>query len=114
MAVSILLFGNIVDNSISHKYLILLSNIIMAALYTVKAILIFFKTKFGQDSDFDIQITEVNIDLMLTAMEPTVNILIWMQLFNWVSKRQIAVIYGLLSLVSAGSNIVKTQLAHDA
>jgi hypothetical protein len=40
-----------------------------------------------------------NVDLAGAAMSPTLNIMIWMQLFNWVSKRNIAFVYGVLSVL---------------
>jgi hypothetical protein len=54
-----------------------------------------------------IDILVANVDLVGAAMSPTLIIMIWMQLFNWVSKRNIAFVYGILSVIQAGSNILK-------
>jgi len=52
-----------------------------------------------------------NVALLIDVLEPSIFMIIWLQLFNWFSKKQVAVIFGLLSIVKALANYSMTYLS---
>ena len=103
--VFMLLCGNFIDNTESHKYVAVAADMLLAIFYTTKGIMLAITPYMDKNRLFFLNLN--NIDLILTGLHPIINLLILMQLFNWVSKKYIALLYGFIYALNAGLNILK-------
>ena len=110
-ATALLLFGNIVDNSQSQKSLMIISQLLLAGAYVVKAVLVAYQDVLQSKDDYLVSLLQT--DQVCTAVSQAIYVLIQMQLFNWISKHQIAVLYGIYAACLSVSKILKLQVGLD-
>jgi len=75
--VFMLLCGNLIDNTESHKKLAVIADIIVATFYSIKATMLSI-TPFVDSSNELFFLNLSNIDLILNALHPIINILVLM------------------------------------
>ena len=98
---SFLLFGNLIDNTINHQRLVMLCDFLLGTAYFIYGLLFLLsegKSKVNFKSD-QLQTIATNMELLINIIAPSIILVIQLQLFNWFSKKKIAVVYGIYSFV---------------
>jgi hypothetical protein len=99
---SFLLFGNIIDNTINHQRLVMFCDFLLGTAYFIYGLLMLLsppdiKTKTSVNEQ--LQTISTNMELLVNIIAPSIILIIQLQLFNWFSKKKIAIVYGIYSLV---------------
>lgn len=85
---ALLFMGNLIDNVSDHKRLVTICNLTLASLYLTFGIFVIFEHYFNSLFNTELATSlSSNLSLLIDFFEPTIFIIVWLQLFNWFSKK---------------------------